>query len=216
MHPAGFTTGTACPDIMLPDRCRFSNRTTHSPIKPQVTMVTVHMTVNTVIRQTTVYGPRFMTEAARSSQLTGVSGVHYVAAYLSFLGFHAVPTTRNVQGPDLLVSNLSGSKGISVQVKTTVWAMRTRGRRDEKVPHHYEWDIGWNSAKANYPNLFFALVDLKLYQDLPNVFIIPSSVISTYFEGGDPETWHRARYHPSIEAIEPYRNNWDLLRQALE
>jgi len=152
----------------------------------------------------------------RSSQLTGVSGVHYVAAYLSFLGFHAVPTTRNVQGPDLLVSNMSGSKCVSLQVKTTIWAMRTRGCGQEKKPHHYEWDIGWSSARINVPNLFFALVDLKKYHELPDVFIVPSSVIFEYFEGGDPATWRRARYHPSVEEIEQHKNNCNLLKKALE
>jgi hypothetical protein len=89
----------------------------------------------------------------RSSQLTGVAGVHYVAACLAYLGFHAVPTTRNVAGPDLLVSNLTGSKALCLQVKTTIWAMRARGRGDQKEPDHYEWDIGWSSAKINHPHL---------------------------------------------------------------
>jgi hypothetical protein len=156
-----------------------------------------------------------MKDQRRSSQLTGVAGVHYVASYLNYLGFHAVPTTRNVPGPDLLVSNLSGSKGISLQVKTTEWAMRTRGRGDEKKPHHHEWDIGWNSAKVNSPRLFFALVDLQKFESLPVVFIVPSQVIYKYFKVGDPETWHRARYHPLIEKVQQYRNSWDLLKKAL-
>jgi hypothetical protein len=156
-----------------------------------------------------------MNDEGGSSQLTGVAGVHYVASYLSFLGFHAVPTTRNVRGPDLLVSNIDGSKGISLQVKTTVWAMRTRGRGDDKKPHHYEWDIGWSSAKVNHPHLFFALVDLKDFQGLPDTFIVPSMVIFTYFEGGDPETWRRARYHPLLEEVDQYKNNWPILREAL-
>jgi hypothetical protein len=152
---------------------------------------------------------------AQSSQLTGISGVHFVAARLSFLGFHAVPTTRNIHGPDLLVSSIDGSKGISLQVKTTVWAMRTRGRGNSKKPHHYEWDIGWASARENHPNLFFALVDLKEFQDMPDVFIVPSAIIFKYFEHGDPKAWPRARYHPEIAEIELYKNKWDILENAL-
>lgn len=94
--------------------------------------------------------------------------------------------------------------------------MRTRGRGDEKRPHHYEWDIGWSSAKVNHAHVFFALFDLKEFQELPDVFIIPSEVIFEYFEGGDPETWHRARYHPLVEEVEQYKNSWDLLKKALE
>lgn len=151
----------------------------------------------------------------QSSQLIGVAGVHFVASRLSFLGFHAVPTTRNVRGPDLLVSSIDGSKGLSIQVKTTIWAMRTRGRGNSKKPHHYEWDIGWPSARENHLNLFFALVDLKEFQDMPDVFIVPSAIIFKYFEGGDPNTWPRARYHPEIAEIDPYKNKWDLLETAL-
>ncbi len=151
----------------------------------------------------------------QSSQLIGVAGVHFVAARLSFLGFHAVPTTRNVRGPDLLVSSIDGAKGISVQVKTTRWAMRTRGRGSSKKPNHYEWDIGWASARKNYPNLFFALVDLREFQDMPDVFIVPSGIIFKYFEGGDPNTWRRARYHPEIAELDPYKNKWDILEKAL-
>ena len=149
------------------------------------------------------------------SQLTGVAGVHFVAARLSFLGFHAVPTTRNVPGPDLLIASIDGSKTASVQVKTTAWAMRTRGRGNSKKPHHYEWDIGWSSAREKHSNLFFALVDLKEFKETPDVFVVPSSVIHKYFEGGDPQTWRRARYHPEIAEIDPYKNNWSILQKAL-
>ena len=153
----------------------------------------------------------------RNSQLTGISGVHYVAAYLSFLGFHAVPTTRNVQGPDLLVSTLDGSTTLSVQVKTTNWAERTRGRGQSKKPHHCEWDIGWSSAQHNHPNLYFALVDLKDYSSLPDVYLVPSATIHAYFKGGDPGTWRRARYHPLLEEIAQFKNDagWKLLSKAL-
>ena len=150
-----------------------------------------------------------------TSQLTGVAGVHFVASYLAYLGLHAVPTTRNVAGPDLLVSTHNGARSLSLQVKTTVWAMRTRGRGKNKKPHHYEWDIGWGSAKINLAELFFALVDLSDFERLPDVFVVPSGVIFRYFEGGDPKTWRRARYHPEIEEIEKYKNNWNLLETAL-
>src|SRR5689334_20536699 len=108
-----------------------------------------------------------MTEPRRSLQLTGVAGVHYVAAYLSILGLHAVPTTRNVKGPDLLVSTKDGSKAIALQVKTSIWALRERGRGTNKTPHHYEWEIGWGSANVRDGYPFFVLVDLKEFRELP-------------------------------------------------
>lgn len=156
-----------------------------------------------------------MTDEPVSGQLTGVAGVHYVAARLSLLGFHAVPTTRNVKGPDLLVSSIDGFASLTLQVKTTIWASRTRGRGDAKRSHHYEWDVGWSSGRLNSPNLWFAFVDLKKFQELPDTFIVPSKTVFAYFDGGDPETWTRARYHPLVEDIEPFKNKWELLKSAL-
>ena len=151
--------------------------------------------------------------AQYTSQLTGVAGVHFVASYLSYLGLHAVPTTRNVSGPDVLVSSLDGGKSATLQVKTTVWAMRTRGRGANKKPHHYEWDIGWASAKINLPRLFFALVDLKEYETIPDVYVVPSRIIFEYLEGGDPQVWRRARFHPEIDEVARFRNNWQALEE---
>ena len=138
-----------------------------------------------------------------------------MAARLSFLGFHAVPTTRNVRGADLLVSTLDGEATLSIQVKTTMTAMRTRGRGSEKKPDHYEWDIVWSSARQNHEKLLFALVDLRSFEEMPDIFLLPSNVIFKYFEGGDPETWTRARYHPIIDAIKCYKNNWETISTAL-
>lgn len=156
-----------------------------------------------------------MSEERISGQLTGVAGVHFVASYLSFLGFHAVPTTRNVRGPDLLVSSLDGFKSLTLQVKTTMWASRTRGRGESKKPHHLEWDVGWSSARLNNPNLWFAFVNLKEFFELPDTFIVPSKVVFAYFEGGDPEVWKRARYHPLLEEVAQYKNGWEQLKEAL-
>lgn len=153
--------------------------------------------------------------ARNSSQLTGVTGVHFVAARLSYLGLHAVPTTRNVGGPDLLVSDTTGARSLTIQVKTTEWASRDRGRGAARKAHHLEWDIGWGCARLDHESLFFALVDLKSFMELPDVYLVPSAVIADYFAGGDPQTWRRARYHPLIADVEPYKNNWSLLSQSL-
>jgi hypothetical protein len=63
-----------------------------------------------------------MTDEPVSGQLTGVAGVHFVAAYLSFLGFHAVPTTRNVRGPDLLVSSIDGFRSLTLPVPAALFS----------------------------------------------------------------------------------------------
>ena len=151
----------------------------------------------------------------KSHQFTGVAGVHFVASYISFLQFHAVPTTRNVGGPDLLVSSLDGFKSLTIQVKTAKWASRTRGRGKDKEPHHLEWDVGPKSRKLNNPNLWYAFVDLKYFEELPDIFIVPSKVVFDYFYH---RSWSRFRYHPLLAEVEAYKNEngWKRLKRALK
>jgi hypothetical protein len=130
------------------------------------------------------------------------------------MGFQCAPTFGNVPSVDILVSSINGSALVSLQVKTTIHGLRERGRGDERKPHHYEWDIGWKSARLNIPNLFFALVDLKEFAELPDVFIVPSKVIACYFQEG-PEGWPRARYHELVKKLDPYKNNWEAVRSHL-
>lgn len=152
---------------------------------------------------------------AFTASLTGSAGVYFVASRLNAMGYHVGITLGSVPTVDLLVSSRDGKASVSLQVKTSGCAMRTRGRGDGKAPHHYEWEIGWGCAHLNRADLFYALVDLKEYKELPEVFIMPSRVICEYFDGGNPENWPRARYHPLLKQISPYRENWKLLKKRL-
>lgn len=150
-----------------------------------------------------------------TASLTGSAGVYFVASRLNAMGYHVGITLGSVPTVDLLVSSQNGSASVCLQVKTSGWAVRTRGRGEDKKPHHYEWEIGWGCAHLNRPDLFFALVDLKEYEELPEVFVVPSRVICDYFDGGNPENWPRARYHPLLSEIALYRENWTLLKKKL-
>jgi hypothetical protein len=160
----------------------------------------------------------------RSGILTGTAGVYYVASQLAAHNIHAAVTYGNAPFVDIVIGHVDGSASLSLQVKTSHWALRTRGRGANKTPHHYEWDVGQTSAMQHHPDLFFAFVDLKLGSgQLPDVFIIPSrsvydwfqGVINKYF-GGDPQRLKRWRFHPGVKSIEQYRNNWDTLRDYLD
>lgn len=163
---------------------------------------------------------------AKKSQLTGICGVHYVAAYLIHKGVNATPTMRNVAGPDLLVNSTDGSASCVVQVKATEFAARNRGRGNNKKLDRYEWDIGWPSAhwadKVKFDKMaWFALVDLKEFQEQPDIFFVPPKVIADYFRSHLPDgkgEWKRARYHAEIATtkIERFKNNHDALINALE
>src|SRR5438128_10899601 len=92
---------------------------------------------------------------------TGGAGVYYVASRLNAMAYHVALTVGNVPAVDLLISSSDGASSLSLQVKTSQWALRMRGKGVEKKPHHYEWDIGWNCARLERGDLVFALVDLK-------------------------------------------------------
>ena len=54
----------------------------------------------------------------KDTQISGMIGVFYIAMELSRRGFVAIPTIRNVKSIDLLVTNDTGTRTISLQVKT--------------------------------------------------------------------------------------------------
>lgn len=157
--------------------------------------------------------------ARRSGILTGTAGVYHVASRLASQGFHAAVTFGNAPSVDILVGRIDGGGTLSLQVKTSYQALRTKGRGANKRPHHYEWDVGENSAKLKNPDLFFAFVNLRSgREELPEVFIVPSQLVFEAFDNPyfNSATRRRWRWHPTIQTVERYRNNWGLLTQRLE
>lgn len=153
----------------------------------------------------------------RSGILTGTAGVYFVASQLAARGFHAAPTFGNAPSVDILVGLPDGAATLSLQVKTSMHATRSRGRGKDKKWHHYEWDLGEKSARLNRPGLFFAFVNLKgMDKEMPDVFIVPSRVIHDKFERYLEKKPIRPRWHPRIEDAEPFKNSWDILRDYLE
>jgi len=155
-----------------------------------------------------------MTE--RTSALTGASGTYYVASQLTFQNFHAAITFGNAPMVDVLVSRADGAASVALQVKTTAWAMRTRGRGSNKAPHHYEWDAGFKAAHTSRPNLFYAFVDMKNFTTVPDVFVVPSDFLVKWFKPhGQPK---RYRFHPLVQEMEPFKNKngWEILRKQLK
>ena len=154
----------------------------------------------------------------RSGILIGTAGVYFVASQLAAQGFHAAPTFGNAPSVDILVGLPDGAATLSLQVKTTIQALRTRGKGKDKYPHHYEWDVGEKSGNLDRQDLFFAFVDLKGAKDeMPDVFIVPSKVIfrsfdKPYFKSGIKRRW---RWHPEIETVSQFKNNWRILRDYL-
>jgi len=158
-----------------------------------------------------------------NSAFVGAAGAHYVAARIYGLNLQCAPTFRNMPFVDILASNINGSKLASVQVKTSWNAVRARGRGMDRTPDHYEWDIGEHTfdnseANSDSPRFLIALVDLREFKQQPDVFVLPPSVLAVYAKktidekyGGDRTKWKRWMYHPKIEDLANFKNDWTPL-----
>ncbi|MBI4201998.1 MAG: hypothetical protein HY532_02630 [Chloroflexi bacterium] len=163
---------------------------------------------------------------ANSSALIGTAGVYYVAAQLAAQGFHAAVTHGNAPSVDILVGSRDGARAVSLQVKTSTDALRTKGRKPNQVPDHYSWRIPELSLSVNHSGLFYALVYLKLpdfvnkqseKRTLPEVFVLPSKEmwdvhIANQIEQPKTSSWWWWHYP---QELEQYKNNWALLSSRL-
>ncbi len=102
-----------------------------------------------------------------STVLSGVSGEYFVAAELSKRGYIASITLRNTKGVDILCSDPSTSKAITIQVKTNKGIKRS-------------WILNQKSEECCPNNLFYIFVNLNNNEKHPDFFIVPSKIVSEY------------------------------------
>jgi hypothetical protein len=142
---------------------------------------------------------------------TGTAGVYYVMFQLAARGFHASCTMGNAPYLDILVSSEEGERSLALQVKTTEHAMRHRGRKDQRKPHHLEFPLGHKAAKLNRAGVMFAFVDLAAWSDKQVVtYLVPSPKVHDFCAGWVDDV-KMVRFHPSIEWMGPYREAWDQI-----
>jgi hypothetical protein len=141
---------------------------------------------------------------------TGISGEYFVAAELTRRGYVASITLRNTAGIDILAANLTGSKSVSIQVKTR------QGLRPV-------WTLGVKNETQRSDNLFYVLVILKPAEQgmLPEFYVVPSAVVAntitrshrkwlrTPGKGGCKHNDNPMRKFWDNEG--KYKNRWDLL-----
>ncbi len=84
-----------------------------------------------------------------SRQLVGEAGVHYVLSELAQRGLIAVATSRNVKGPDVIVTNPDGTRFAAIQVKT-------RRNTGDKF-----WNVGDRGLTWGGPNCWYVFVRIN-------------------------------------------------------
>ncbi len=109
--------------------------------------------------------------AKLTTYLSGVAGEYFVAAELSRLGYLASLTHKNARDIDILVASPSGSRIISVQVKTN----QGSGKR---------WLLDNKAEKLDDPNCFYVFVRLNGCEGRPSYHIVESGIVARYCKKG--------------------------------
>lgn len=148
--------------------------------------------------------------AARGrSQFVGLAGQYHTAFCLSVRGFHAAVTLGNVPDVDVLVASVDGGKVLSLQVKTSRWAVRKK-RYGHKLR---EWDVGNADGKSS-PHWWYAFVDLQESGQAwsPKVFLVPSLWVGMFVQ----PRWKRKMFMLPESLWAETEDQWGKVRQFLD
>lgn len=126
-----------------------------------------------------------------------MTGVHYVAAELSYRGFVVAVTSRNAPAVDILATNKE-KKTFGIQVKTnhedstqSFWLLSARARTDIS------------------DNLFYVFVNLKGMGKRPDFYIVRSEDVS---RGMAIDTRSTGSTWYSYPRKKEDQEKWDLLK----
>lgn len=154
---------------------------------------------------------------ARNTRLTGTAGEHYVAYKLSSMDIVVALPRDGSPTVDILASNMEGNKVIAIQVKTTEWATRDRGRGKNRKAHHLEFPLGHKSGRLKSDNLIFAFVDLNWrdwHEKQPDIYFVPSEFVFDFCKPWIDKV-KMVRFHIGIEELNRFKNNWNFITEKL-
>jgi hypothetical protein len=149
-----------------------------------------------------------MSESKIPSVLAGVAGEYFVAAELSRRGWIASITLRNTRGIDLLVTNASASRSVTIQCKT----------RQVKAK---KWLLNEKCETFYSKNHFYVFVGLGGATERPDYHIVPSTIVAKQIKR-EHEQWRNTpgrqgqQHKPTTmrnfyDKQDKYLERWDLL-----
>ena len=105
---------------------------------------------------------------ASESTLLGAAGEHFIMAELLRRGFIAALAPQGVPNVDIVVTDISGGKLCTIQVKS---------RRD--IGSDGGWHMKPKHESLFGDRLFYCFVDFgKSPEDVPSVYVLPGNVVS--------------------------------------
>jgi hypothetical protein len=105
-----------------------------------------------------------------SKSLSGAAGQYFVAAELSRRGIIATTTIRNARGIDILASNASATRSVSIQVKTNQFSQK-------------KWMLDKSAEAFVADNLFYVFVNLNGLDASPSFHVVNSKVVASFIKG---------------------------------
>lgn len=162
-----------------------------------------------------------------NSTLIASAGEFFVAHRLSCLGFIAAPVRAGSPAADLLACRSDGDRTVAIQVKTTTWADRTKGRGEKKAVARVEFPLGHAAIERAPKALIYCFVDLRInpgdsgpakavgHAESPVVYVIPARDLLKKYAGQDIRKHPWLRLHQPMEWMRQFRDNWNPVVRAL-
>jgi hypothetical protein len=116
------------------------------------------------------------------------------AAALCRQGFNVTPTSRNMAGADLLITDDRCRNTWTIQAKTT----------DGTLPNRRGWLLGKKAKQTAHKTHAYVFVWLQ-GENLADFYVVPSTVVARKQDG--PETMPEFRKSVAL----PYKEGWKLL-----
>ncbi len=147
--------------------------------------------------------------ATGKSQFVGTAGQFYVAYGLSVREINAAITLGNAPSVDLMASSANGKRTVSIQVKTSRNAYRSKRYGREG----YEWDVNKGVIEKWHESFWYAFVNLQENDNewRPKVFFVPSQWVAKFVK----PNWSRFMYFLPTTAQELTYERWDILSSYL-
>lgn len=141
-------------------------------------------------------------------ELKGICGEYYVAAELSKRDIIATLTLKNTRGVDILASNLTSTKTVAIQVKST--------HKDKR-----EWLLKSSAETFSSKDHFYVFVRLNNLGERPDYFIVPSAIVSKTIKrnhakwlsnpGRNGQKRNDSTLRKFITPTDEYLEAWELL-----
>jgi hypothetical protein len=138
-------------------------------------------------------GKLLLEMATSENPRNAARGMFLAAAELCKQGFNVTPTSRNMAGADLLITDDRCRNTWTVQVKVT----------DQTHKRRSGWLIGRNAKLTACPTHLYIFVVLN--PDKPDFYVVPSTFVAANQKGADSMPEFR------VEDARQFQDGWRVL-----